>query len=1085
MSSFLTAWYNRPTAILTWACTLILWGVWTVVRVPLEWVPQVELPELHINVSWSGANPRAMERYVTAPLERAVQDVAGTTSVASFSQEGSASITLKISENTDPTLYAAAINERLAMVRPTLPEHVFPYLSKEIPEALREQQGFMTLQLIGNLAPDALRKLAEEEIAPKLRVLPGVGRVSVSGGTAHELKIALDPAKLAAYRLSSEAVKTSLMETLDDVVYGRLRMQGRAMLLLTPAEQSAAKLRDIRLPASMTGGKDIGLSEVAELSVGEAPVEHISRIDGQNVVTITLDRAHGSHLLQTAEAVQHKSEQLKQRLPQAVRILVADDRSEAVRAELQQLAWQGSIGLLLVVFVLLFMLKSIRVVAIVLFSVILAFSISFVLLTPLGLTLNLITLGGLVLVFGMLADNAVVVVVEWMRVHKPGMPIEDTVRKVLSAVWMPLLGGTLTTSIVILPLVYLSGALQKLFLPFGILTTLTLLASLASAVLVVPVLGRFLPPSEATNPKSRLRQWSNAPFRWIEHAPRFTLWVLILFIGIPFWLLPLNFAIKETENPYSPKNRLKALYNDTIGSDFFQEVRTYLDPYMGGVARPFFETTNFGQSWKYKAEPEVSVSMEFPPGNPIARADSLIHQFELVALANASVKQTLVQVSEQSASLRIKFKEDALETVEPFVVREDLIQQAVLLAGISISVNGLLPQGYYSASGVGISGMMVDAFGPNYEDLAAFSEKFATKLKQNARVAEVDTDASLYGRSANREFLRYRWATPQQQQTHVAPSELANALRPIFSTRVPIAYADLGNERRLPIRMTLENEFTDLSKTDIGRLAEMPLPITPQKSISLGKNAFFEVVPAPSDIERENQQYKRHIMIDYRGPYELGYKFLQDELASMPLPAGYKLEMSNHNFFTEEVQQSFGWALLATIGLVYLVMVFVFESWRVPFVVLLSIPTAFAGVALAFIWREANFAEGAFIGAVLLTGVAVNNGILLMASYRNMGKAHPTRKPFVLLQLAIRKRLRPMWATTLVAVVGMLPVLVAPETNDFWLGLSATVTGGLLSSTLLIPFVMMAFIGKRHKKTGESPKQKYLGFIKWNPLGKG
>lgn len=1088
MKAFFHHWYRRPTAVLSWSLALILWGAWSVAHVPLEWLPQVELPQITINAHWAGANPRAVERYVTAPIERAIQEVPGITSVKSVSQESATFITLTISEETNPATFTAAVNEQLALVRETLPDRVYPVLTKEIPEELRDQQGFMTLQLIGTQPADELRSLADNFLAPKLRLVPGIGQVEVSGGTERELRITLDPAKLAAYQLTPHDVQQALLESISDEVYGRLRMKGRAFLLMSPSEQLFQNLAALPLaPKTLTNTTPhpIPLSEVATLQIQDAPIRSISRIDGQQVVSLQLSRTPGSHLLQTAALVRLALTNFKNKLPRSVRVLVADDRSESVQKELNNLAWQGSIGLLLVVLVLIFMLKSLRMVAMVLFSVFWAFSVSFLLLNPLGLSLNLVTLGGLVLVFGMLADNAVVVVVEWTRLRRPEKPLEETVKEVLDTVWMPLLGGTLTTCVVVLPLIYLSGSLQKLFLPFGVLTALTLLASLVSATLIVPVLGHFLPERQALSKKrpaaKRLRKGSMLPYRFAGAFPRVSLLFLALGLGIPAWLLPDNLNIAINAPPDAPETRLRALYNETIGSDVLLDLRYTLDPYIGGLARIFFQKTTFGQSWKYKESQEVFVSLSFPPGNPIARADSLIQQFEQIALSNKAVKQTIVHASEGSASLNVKFHENTTNPIEPFNVREDLIQQAVLLAGIGVSVSGLIPDGYYNDFRRNINGMRVEAYGANYEDLDSFTNVFAERLKQNPRVAEVDTDSGEFGQEEKRLFLRFQWTPEAQMQTKISAQTLSAALSPIFASSTPIGFADLNGQNRLPIRMLMAH----LPETDIARLSEIPLPVSPNKSIALGKSAAFSLETAASSIIRENQQYKRTLAVDFRGPFQLGMDFLDEEIAGMPVPAGYHLQRNQFDFFTKEVSRSFGLALLATVFLVYLTIVFIFESWKAPFYVLTAIPTAFIGVALAFIWTEANFAEGAFIGAVLLTGVAVNNGILLMASYRNMGKAHPTRKPFVLLQLAIRKRLRPMWATTLVAVVGMLPVLVAPETNDFWLGLSATVTGGLLSSTLLIPFVMMAVMGKKGKKVTHFPKQKYIGFIKWNPLRKG
>ena len=1083
MQSFLHHWYNRPTAVLSWSLAIILWGLWSVTRVPIEWLPQVELPELHINASWPGANPSAVERYVTAPLERTVQDIAGTTSVKSVSQEGSSFLTLTLSENTDPTIFAATVNERIALIRSNLPDHVYPYLTKEIPEELRDQQGFMTLQVVGDLSPDALRQLAEDKIAPKIRLVTGIGKVEVTGGTQRELCITLEPAKLAMYRISANSIKQAINESLNNEVFGRLRIKDHAVLLMRPAEQSVQRMANIPiLPdlSSAASRNPILLSELAAFDIQDAPVESISRIDGQNVVTLRLDRTHGSHLIQTADLVRQSLEAQKRNFPESVRVLVADDRSESVREELRNLAWQGGIGLLLVVLVLLFLLKSVRVVTIVLFSVFWAFSVSFLLLTPLGITLNLVTLGGLVLVFGMLADNAVVVVVEWGHLRKSHDPLEVTAKAVLSTVWMPLLGGTLTTCVVLLPLVYLSDTLQKLFLPMGVLIALTLLASLVSATLIVPVLGRYLPEGftlSSSQKGSIIRKISLLPYGLSGRFPRFTLLLIAFVIGVPTWLLPDSLKIEMDALANAPDTRLRVLYNKTFGSDEIVDLRYNIEPYIGGLSRIFFQDTQFGASWKYKESPEVHVSLEFPPGNPISRSDSLIHQFEQIALASKSVKQTMVNVMENSAQLNVKFHEKSFQTFEPLTIRQDLIQQAILLGGIGVGVSGLLPEGYYTDFSQNVSGLRLDVFGPNLDDLVELSKRFAERLKRNVRVAEVDIDAGNYGQKDKRQFIQYRWPPDAQIQTKTSVQTLTAALSPIFNARYPIAFADLNGDVRLPIRMVMGK----LPETDIARLSEIPLPISSQKAIALGKTVAYTFETAPSDILRENQQYKRTIAVDYRGPYDLAYEFLTEEISTMPTPAGYRIEFNNNVFFTKEVTKSFGWAIFATIFLVYLVMVFVFESWTTPLMVLASIPTAFLGVAMAFIITEANFAEGAFIGAILLMGVAVNNGILLMATYVTLYRKHPARQRKKLLLLATRKRLRPMWATTLVAVVGMLPVLVAPETNDFWLGLSATMTGGLLSSTLLIPITLMALM-RNEKNTVKQSRKGQRRFTAWNHL---
>lgn len=1054
--------------MLAWAVALLIAGTWAAFQVPLEWVPQVELPEVRISASWPGASPRQVERYVASPIERAVQTVPGTAHVESLSEEGTASVILAVAEDIDLGAYVAQVNERLALLREVLPDRVHPRLTKKIPEALRDEQGFITLQLVGPLTPDELRRLAEERLVPKLRSLPGLADVLVEGGTRRELLIALDADRLDAHGIEPDEVRRRLFETARDEVYGRLRERGRAVLLVSPSEDRVAALRRLVVSESLSGAPPVRLSDMARVELGPAPRRSISRIDGHPVVTLTLDRARASHMIDVAEAVHARVSELRGGLPDGVRLIVADDQTENVRGQLRDLSWRGGLGLVLVVLVLLFMLRSLRATSVVLFSVAVALAVAFALLRPLGLTLNLITLAGLVLVFGLLVDNSVVVVEQLIlqRARMRGAGLSGlaldaaATQAALKAVWLPLVGGTLSTMAVMLPLVYLSGELRALFLPFGTLVSLTLLVSLASAALLVPVLGRFLPPPD---PPARRWRWPRRlvamPYRWVGRCPRLSLLVLFLTLGLPLWLLPRQLQAPEEGWP-APVARLAALYNETLGAELVEDARTVLNPALGGVLRPFIRKTNFGAHWQYDARPEVSVRLGVPPGTPIERADSLMQRFEQIALASTSVARTMVRVLERSAWLRVQFTPASLQTNEPYIVREQLIRQAVLLGGITVSVGGLLPEGYYSGSGMGISGLRVEAYGPNYEDLEALCERFAAHARSRSRrVMGVNTNAGRYGYRSDqtREVLRFRWEAEAQARTGATAAWLAGTLRPVFATRFPVLYADLEGQTRLPVRFVVDGA----DRLDVARIVERPLPLGDSAQVRLAGLADYRLVETPADIERANQQYRRYLSIDYRGPYRMANEFLEEALASFAVPAGYQLQQRTYQFFTEEVQQAFGWVFLGTLFLVFLITAAVFESWRLPLIVMLSVPMAAIGVGLGFLWTEANFAEGAFIGVVLLVGIAVNDSILLTDRYRQLRRLRPSTSSSLLARLSVRERLRPMWTTTLTSVAAMLPLLIFPDEGAFWLGLAVTVTSGLLASTLLAPLASVAMLSLR------------------------
>jgi multidrug efflux pump subunit AcrB len=1062
---------NRPVAVLSWSTAILVAGLWAATKVPVEWVPNVELPEVSVMAVWPEGSPRQVERYVTTPIERAVQIVPGAEHVSSYSQEGVSTVTVQVSKDTNLGTFVAQVNEQLQIVRGVLPDRVFPRLTKQVPEELRDQLGFMTVQLIGPQEADVLRAYAEREIKPRLSSLPGLGEIRVEGGTEREVRVELDPDRMASFGVGPMDVRFAILEANRDLTFGRLDESGRSMLVYSPPESRVEALSELPI-RSRIGAAPIVVGDVAKVSHEDAPLRSVSRIDGQPVVTITIDRARGSNMLDVAAGVRGRVGELGEWLPEGARLVVAVDRSESVRAQFDSLIVQGSIGLLLVVLVLLFMLKSLRAVLVVVFSVSVAVAVAYLMFLPLGLTLNMITVAGVVLVFGMLVDNSVVVVEELMlrkprgRRDKGGGDNRGFVLEGLASVWPPLAGGTLTTIVVLIPLVYLSGELRQLFVPFGMLICVSLLASLLAAGTIVPVAADFLPPLDVT--KSRAGRWMRrvvaVPYRWVSRFPRLALLFLVLLIGLPLWKVPTVISTPDEGTRARPIERLVTLYNDVQQRDAVIAAREFLEPKLGGVLRPFFRGTTFGTPWQFGRGEEVYVGLSFPPGNPVERADSLIRPFEAIALESPSVEQTIVRVTDQSASLRVSFLDGWLQQAEPYIMRERLIKRATLIGGIGVSVGGLVQDGYYSGSGGSMSGLRLVAYGANYEDLEVLSDRFADFVKRRSRrVRDVRTSSGRYSyASSEREVVRIDWRADQEVRSGATAADLSNLLRPVFSTQTPSFFFADEDHELLPGRIVV----TNANSTQLGRLISRPLTLDDSTQVRLASYAAPTMVTRPSAIEREDQQYKRYIEVDYIGPYQLANTFIEDALASFAVPSGYRLQLDRFSFFTEDTRRSLLWMILGTIVLVFLITAIVFESWKLPFLVLLSVPTALVGVALAFNWTGATFSQGGFIGVILLVGVAANDSILLGHRYAESRKRFPQRNPVSLVRLAVRQRLRPMWATTLTSVAAMLPLIILAADSDFWLALALVVTGGLVSSTLLAPLATVALVATREGRRG-------------------
>lgn len=1050
-----------------WVVTVLLIGLWSAWHSQVEWLPSIRSGRITIGAAWPGASPRDVERYVVAPLERALQGIPGTTSIRSYSAEGFAALDLESSGERGLEFYLAEVADRLAALRSALPSQVTPRIHQEAPAELEDDQDFLTLQLVGRISPETLRQLAEDVVAPRLRSLQGIAGVAIEGGQERELRVALDGEQMRTHHIVPAVVRQRLEEAVASRSFGWIQGQGGRALIWSQGEEEVSRLRRLPLGGD-PAGRLVRLTDIAQVDLGPAPAHSFSRVDGKPVVTLRLQRTPGSHLLKLAEEVKKTVARMRRDLPAGLELLVADDRSEDLKRELRDLALRGGVGLLAVIAVLLAILRSGRAAGLVMLVAFAAFAAGLILLQPLGLTFNVLTFAGLGLLLGLLVDSGTVVVErllrEWSGRQDGQEAYRSAVVRALRAVWPPLLAGTLATIAVFVPMVYLSGEIRALFAPLAVLAGATLICALLTAVFVVPVLGRRLPAARGRSsgrPVSRRQVGRNlmmAPFRFASRFPAMALLALAFGIGLPTPLLPDRKEEPEEGWASPEQERSAARYNQLLGAEPVRRLRGWLNPLLGGVTRPFLEKVELGETWSFSERPQITVRVKLPSGSGIERADERIRSFEARALQARCVRRTLARVTEDGALLQILFQDRFLRTGEPLVLREALIAQALQMAGMEVSISGLVSTGFYSGLG-DVSGFPVVAYGSSYERLEEIAEVFARHVAADPRVAGVDTSSSRQGNLSAREVVRLRWGAGAVERTGINATQIAASLRSQLVARTPLFYARLKAEPRIPVRLTAGAG----GDTDLAGLLDHPVQMDGAAGGPVRLAGLAELSSAfePPAIEREDQQYKRHLLVYYRGPYRMGKEWIEKEIQEASLPPGYRLEQPTQSLLAKETRRELLWLVLGTLALVYLVVAAVLESWRLAGLVMISIPLAWIGVALGFVWSGENFGEGAFLGALLIIGVAVNAGILLAYRFRQLRLARPGAPAARLALLAVRSRLRPMWATTLSAVAGMLPMLLMPGAKPFWIGLAITVVGGLLSSTLLAPVALVALLSRR------------------------
>ncbi|MCG8460456.1 MAG: efflux RND transporter permease subunit [Holophagales bacterium] len=808
-----------------------------------------------------------------------------------------------------------------------------------------------------------------------------------------------------------------------------------------------------------------------------AATRSLSRLDDRPFVTLRVERASGSHLLRLASAVHARLGELRSDLPEGVVVGVAEDRSEDVRAELREMAVSGGLSLLLVLAVLICMLRRPRAVGVVVLGTAASLAVALTAMHPLGLTLNLLTLAGLLLVVGLLVDNGVIVAERRLLGGSRGT----------SELWLPLAAGTATTVAVLGPFLYLGGDLRPLFLPLGVLLAVTLVASLGIFAFLAPAVrpGRPRParPSSSRQRRARdhRRAFGLALYRWAALRPRTTLALLLLAVGLPTPLVPGRIDVPTSGWASADEERRAERWNLTLGSEGALRLRHQLEPWIGGITRPFLETVRRGERWGVASRPALETRVELPAGSGPHRVEDVLRAFEADALAAPGVERVLTHVRGDRGQLRVLFDKGLGEGMLtpsppeaaargdgssswPYRLREAFIRRAMGLAGLDVATRGLVSSSYQAGVGVA-SGYWIEASGPSFEGLLALCDELAARLRRQPRVAEVASLSGRFGSGDGSKVLRLGWDSEATARTGWWPRDVISELRPRLALDAPIARLDLDGRPDLPVRVVLGEERVGGMPDPGGpsalhQLVALPLA-GPGVEARLAEHASLTLETRPGGIERRDQRYRRYLRVAFRGPHRLAEEVIDRELERTSLASGYLLERPSRVFLTAAAEDRLHALLAASVFLVYLFLAAAFESWRLPWVVLASLPAAFFGVALAFVLTDAPFAEGAFLGCILLVGVAVNDSILLVDAYRRerrRPRAAGGRWRRVAALRALRRRWRPMWTTTATSVAGMLPLWLLADAGELWPGLAITVIGGLLASTLLAPAATIALL---------------------------
>jgi len=1023
---------RRPVAVAMTYTAVSFLGVWAWRNIPIEMLPDTRLPRLTVWGTWRGASPETVEAFLTSPLESAIQQVHGVEKITSESYEengiGTANVEVEFARGTDMDFARLDLSERISALEEELPPGADRAVVEQyVPEEFQEQnRPFLRYTFTGPYVLEALRRHLDDVVAPALAQVDGVGVVRVSGGRERRLEILLDERKVAALGLDTWTVRQRIQELdlLREAGVVREGSQERTITIVNRPE-SAEDVRNAII--TVAGGTPVRVSDIATVHDAYEEARSYNRINGRSAVIFTVTKEIGANTVRVADAVKVRLVELERLNPYGTRFILDDDESKEIRAQLTDLRTRALFSAGVIFVVLLAFLGSFRSAAVIFttigFSVLIA--LNFIYFG--GITLNLLTLMGLAMGFGLIVDNAIVVLENvyrrWQNGERADLAAEDGAREVILAV----LASTATTLIVFVPFVYLQGELRVFYVPLAIVVGLTLFASLFVSFTFIPTLAaRVLKlrrtargtAEERRGPSRRgarslyMRFYADVVGFSVRH-PAVGILVTATVFGVSYWL-------------------------------FDRYVTTW---------------TIFGGGFGDRTY--ISVQVNLPRGSNLERTDQLVGFFEDKLARIPEVEQYTAQVWENRGYIEVTFPDSLENTQVPVAIKEQMFAYSHSFTGAEVRVYGYGPSFY--GGGSSPPNYAITVLGYNYERVRDIAEDLGTRLSRLTRVQEVDTNASS------------RWFTADKASEYVVTIDrdrlarhsmtvegLVNRLAAAVGGNARLGYLKLGGEEvQYQVKLEANEDM------DVLALNETLVDTPDGQRIRLGEVVTVDPREILARIRRENQQYERTVAYEFLGPQKLGDMLHEQVIEATEVPAGYTVEKGDTGWWIETEEQGQIWLVIAvSLVLVYMVTAAVFESLIQPFCVILTVPMALIGVYLMFYYTGAAFTREAYIGVIMMFGIVVNNAILLVDHINGVRRRERELDLDEAIVEGTLERVRPILMTTGTTVLGLLPLVVFGEGagSKIWDALALVVMGGLLSSTLFVLTLTPAVYGVMERR---------------------
>ena len=985
---------------------LLAAGTLAVSRLNQELFPSFDVPYLVVTATRADAGPSQVAEGVAAPIEdvlRATEDLA---SVSSTSIEGLAIVSAEYEFGTDMAEREREVRD--AITAAGLPDDVgTPSVERISPDSF----PIYTMAVFGDDA-SATERFVEEDLAPRIAALDGVGEVAQTGGTSDVVSVVVDPELLAGAGLTLAQVEESLAAANLSVPVGGIVVDGTQFpVRVTSGAEGVDAVA--ATPIAVPGGAAVTLDDIAEVSAAaQGEGSTIARTDGRPSIGLEIVKEQGANTVDTVRRVQDAVDGLD--APEGVEVTEVVNQAPQIRHAVSDLAREAGLGGVMAILMILVFLRSLRTTLIAAVSIPLSLLVAFILMGVEGITLNILTLGALSVAAGRVIDDAIVVIENIHRLMEEGRPRNQAVLDGTSQMVPAITASTLTTVAVFLPLAFVGGLVGEVFVGFALTITFALLASLVVAVTVVPVLADL---------------FLRAEHRGAEGGDRA--------------------GAGDRED-----TRLRALYRRPLVWALDHRKST-----LAGAAVLLFASLAAAGSVPTNLFPaaeveSLAVDLTGPPGAGLdAMADDVAVVEEGIAGLDGIERYSTVVGTSDNALQALGGGGSGSNSATITVALADGADDERLTGQIEAIVADSELRGAVSASsGFGDNSMSVQVTGEDFDAVAATATDLGDRVAEVDGLEDVSTNVA-----GERPELAVTVDPARAAAVGLDPTAVADTLSAALSSSTATAVTVDGELRDVVVSL-------DPAAVD-GPEAIAALPLAP--GVTLADVATVGEDTTPTAVTRydgvRSAEVSGTITGDNVGQVNADVQAAIDDVA---LPAGVDTTLGGAAETQSDSFGSLGIAMLVAVALVYLTMVAAFGSLLTPFVILLTLPLAAVGAFPALLITGRELGLPAMLGLLMLIGIVVTNAIVMLEFVERLkAEGRSTREALV---EGAQTRLRPILMTAIVTILALTPLALGlSEGALLSASLATVVIGGLLSSTILtllvIPVVYSLVDGLRRR----------------------